>query len=234
MELPLPTLYIANKNYSSWSLRPWVLMRALNIPFEEKIEPLLAGSSWDKYRTFSPNGLVPCLHDGKFVVWESLAIVEYLAEHHPGVWPHDAEARAWARCAAAEMHAGFAALRSQCSMNCGVRVVLNSISPALQRNLDRLDELWNEGLNRFGGPFLAGRTFTAADAFFAPVVFRMQTYNLVLGEIAMAYQQRMLKIEAMRDWYAAAISETWREEDHDRQVYSTGKLISDLRAPAES
>jgi len=232
MELPLPTLYIANKNYSSWSLRPWVLMQALGIPFEEKIEPLLQGSCWDKFRTFSPNGLVPCLHDGKFIVWESLAIVEYLAERHPGVWPQDEEARAWARSAAAEMHAGFSALRNQCPMNCGVRVVLNTISPELQRNLDRLDELWSEGLNRFGGPFLAGASFTAVDAFFAPVIFRIQTYDLVLGETAMAYVQRMLKLDAMRDWYEEAIRETWREEEHDQQVLDTGKVISDLRAPA--
>jgi glutathione S-transferase len=232
MELPLPTLYIANKNYSSWSLRPWVLMQALGIPFEEVLEPLLAGTCWDKYRTFSPNGLVPCLHDGKLVVWESLAIVEYLAEHHPGVWPQDEAARAWARSASAEMHAGFSALRGQCSMNCGVRVVLNTLTPELQRNLDRLDELWNEGLTRFGGPFLAGQTFTAVDAFFAPVVFRIQTYNLVLGDTAMAYVQRMLKLDAMRDWYEAALRETWREADHDREVHATGKVIADLRAPA--
>jgi glutathione S-transferase len=232
MELPMPTLYIANKNYSSWSLRPWVLMRELNIPFEEKMEPLLPGSCWDKYRSFSPNGLVPCLHEGKFVIWESLAIVEYLAEHHSGIWPRDAVARAWARSASAEMHAGFSALRSQCSMNCGVRVRLNAVSPELQRNLDRLDELWTEGLTRFGGPFLAGDTFTAVDAFFAPVAFRIQTYGLQLGDTAMAYVQRMLSLDSMIEWYAEALKETWREEDHDRQVFNAGKLIADLRAPA--
>jgi glutathione S-transferase len=232
MELPLQTLYIANKNYSSWSLRPWALMRALDIPFEEKIEPLLPGSCWDKYRTFSPNGRVPCLHDGDTVIWESLAIVEYLAERHEGVWPKDAQARAWARCAASEMHAGFSALRSQCPMNCGVRVVLNKVSPELRHDLERIDELWNEGLDRFEGPFLAGASFTAVDAFFAPVAFRVQTYGLELSDTAMAYVRRLLKLDFMREWYKAALKETWREEDHDRQVFNSGKLLEDLRAPA--
>lgn len=231
MELPLQTLYIANKNYSSWSLRPWALMRALGIPFEEKIEPLVPGSCWDAYRTFSPNGRVPCLHDGDAVIWESLAIVEYLAERHEGVWPQDAQARAWARCAAAEMHAGFSALRNQCPMNCGVRVTLNAVSKELRHDLDRLDELWNEGLDRFGGPFLAGDAFTAVDAFFAPVAFRVQTYGLELSDTAMVYAKRLLKLGFMHDWYEAALAETWREEDHDRQVVASAQIIEDLRAP---
>jgi len=232
MELPLSTLYIGNKNYSSWSLRPWLLMRTLAIPFEEKLEFFLEGSCWDKFRAFSPNGLVPCLHDGDLVIWESLGIVESLAEQHTGVWPKDAEARAWARCATSEMHAGFFAVRNECPMNCGIRVELNSISPALQQNLERLDELWCEGLNRFGGPYLAGESFTAVDAFYAPVAFRIQTYNLKLGNAAMAYVQRLLKLEAMQDWYDAALKETWRETEHDRESYEAGKLIADLRATA--
>lgn len=230
----MSTLYIGNKNYSSWSLRPWVLMQALAIPFEEKVEFFLEGTSWDKFRAFSPNGLVPCLHDGEFVVWESLAIVEYLAEHHAGVWPHDAKARTWARCATSEMHAGFSALRNECPMNCGVRVDLHSISPALKQSLDRLDELWNEGLNRFGGPYLAGESFTAVDAFYAPVAFRIQTFNLGLSDKAMAYVKHMLDLDVMRDWYTAALKETWREADHDREVFEAGKLVADLRAPEKS
>ena len=116
-------LYIANKNYSSWSLRPWVLMRALGIPFDETLVPFLGGvgANWDAFRAFSPTGKVPCLRDGDAVVWDSLAIAEYLAERHAGVWPADPRARAWARCAAAEMHSGFPGLRSVCTMNCGVR-----------------------------------------------------------------------------------------------------------------
>jgi len=192
----LLTLHIANKNYSSWSLRPWVLMRALDISFKEELSPLVEGSCWDDYRTFSPSGLVPCLHDGELVVWESLAIVEYLAEQHDGVWPRDTQARAWARCATAEMHAGFSALRNECSMNCGVRVQLHEISPALQHNLDRLDELWSEGLDRFHGPFLAGDSFTAVDAFFAPVAFRIQTFQLPMSDTASAYVQRLLTLKS--------------------------------------
>jgi len=105
------------------------------------------------------------------------------------------------------------------------------MSPALQKNLNRLDELWNEGLSRFGGPYLTGENFTAVDAFYAPVAFRVQTYNLKLGNSAMAYVQRMLKLEAMSEWYEAALKEPWREEDHDRQAHNAGKLVADLRAP---
>lgn len=229
----MTTLYIANKNYSSWSLRPWVLMQELSIPFDEEIRPLVEGSCWDAYREFSPNGRVPCLHDGGTVVWESLAIVEYLAERHKGVWPQDETARSWARCAASEMHAGFSALRNECPMCCGVRVEMNSISPALQHDLDRLDELWSEGLNRFGGPFLAGENFCAVDAFFAPVAFRIQTYHLRLGDTAAAYAQRLLNLGSMRDWYDAGLLESWREVSHDQEIADAGTVIEDLRAPAQ-
>jgi len=205
-------------------------MQVLAIPFDEVIEPLLEGSCWDKYRTFSPNGLVPCLRDGESVVWESLAIIEYLAERHNGVWPQDTEARAWARCAAAEMHAGFSALRNECSMNCGMRVQLQTISPALQHNLNRLDELWNEGLRRFCGPFLGGVSFSAVDAFFAPVAFRIQTFNLPLSNTATAYAQRLLDLDAMRAWYDAALQEAWREPAHEQELLDAGVVIKDLRA----
>ena len=223
------TLHIANKNYSSWSLRPWVLMQSLAIPFEEEITPLEGGSCWDEYRKFSPNGLVPCLHDDQAVIWESLAIVEYLAERYKGVWPEDTAARAWARCATAEMHAGFSALRNECPMNCGVRVQLHSISPALQHDLNRLDELWSEGLGRFHGPFLAGDSFSAVDAFFAPVAFRLQTYNLALSEPATAYVQGLLELDAMRDWYDAALRETWRKAAYENEALNAGVLVKDLR-----
>lgn len=222
-------LFIANKNYSSWSLRPWVLMQTLGIPFTEEIHPLQGGSCWHSYREFSPNGRVPCLHDDNRVIWESLAIAEYLAESHEGVWPQDSQARAWARCATAEMHAGFSALRNECPMNCGMRIRLHSISPALQKNLERLDELWNEGLNHFNGPFLAGESFGAADAFFAPVAFRIQTYQLPLGETASAYAQRLLDLDAMRDWYDAALQEKWREAEHEEVTLDAGVLLANLR-----
>ncbi len=224
-------LCIANKNYSSWSLRPWVLLRALDIPFAERLVPLTGGSgeSWDAFRAFSPTGKVPCLRDGEVTVWDSLAIVEYLAERHPGAWPADPLARAWARCAAAEMHAGFAALRGACTMNCGVRVRVEAPDAALRRDLARLDELWNEGLARFAGPFLAGKAFTAVDAFYAPVAFRIQSYGLRLGGTAMAYAQRLLDLPAMREWYDAALVESWRDPEHEDDVRRAGTWLQDLR-----
>jgi len=226
------TLYIANKNYSSWSLRPWVLMKALGIAFEERLVVFREGSNWEPFRKFSPGGLVPCLHDGEAVVWDSLAIAEYLAERHPAVWPADGAARAFARCAAAEMHSGFQVLRNICTMNCGLRIRLREIPPALQRNLDRVGELWNEGLDRFGGPWLAGRTFTAVDAFYAPVAFRIQTYDLRLPGAANAYASRSLALPAMQEWYAAALRETWREQAHEAEAREVGTILADLRETA--
>lgn len=223
------TLHIANKNYSSWSLRPWVLMRALDIPFAEQIHPLEVGTSWASYRRFSPNGRVPCLEDGPQIVWDSLAITEYLAEEHPRVWPSDKAARAWARSACAEMHSGFQALRNQCSMSCGHRIQMQGVDAALQKDLDRINELWNQGLETFGGPFLAGKRFTAVDAFFAPVAFRFQTYGLKATGAAASYLPLLLAQPAMLEWYASALAETWREPDHEAEILAAGKLISDLR-----
>lgn len=223
------TLHIANKNYSSWSLRPWLVLSAFNIPFEEKIHPFPENGVWDLYRTFSPSGKVPCLQDGELVVWDSLAIIEYLAEQHPHIWPSDKTARAWARCAAAEMHSGFQTLRNNCGMSCGVRIQLQKISPALQKDISRIDELWNEGLAKFGGPFLAGDKFSAVDAFFAPVVFRAQTYQLPMSISASNYMETILALPAMRAWYDAALLETWREPAHEQEVLDAGKLLADLR-----
>jgi glutathione S-transferase len=226
--LSMYSLYIANKNYSSWSLRPWVLMQALAIPFEEKLVPFQE-SNWQEFRTFSPTGKVPCLHDGEITVWDSLAIAEYLAESHPGVWAEDRLARAWSRSAAAEMHSGFSPLRQQCSMNCGIRIQLHAISSSLQQDIDRLNELWGEGLDRFGGLFLAGDKFTAVDAFFAPVAFRVQTYNLPLSEQAIAYVDRLLALPAMHSWQSAALQEPWREVGHEAEVLQSGTLTADYR-----
>ena len=159
-------IYIGNKNYSSWSLRPWVLLRARGIPFVEHVKPFARGSNFESFRAFSPSGKVPCLRDGATVVWDSLGISEFLAERHPGLWPADAAARTWARCASAEMHSGFATLRTICTMNVGVRVKLHAQPPELVADIRRIDELWNEGLARFGGPFLAGPDFSVVAVFF--------------------------------------------------------------------
>jgi glutathione S-transferase len=130
------------------------------------------------------------------------------------------------------MHGGFSALRNTCGMNCGLRVRLHGISPALAQDVARVDELWSDGLGRFGGPFLAGAAFTAADAFFAPVAFRVQTYALPLGPASLAYAGRLLALPAMREWYAAALAETQREPGHEAEVQAAGTVIEDLRATA--
>jgi glutathione S-transferase len=219
-------LVIANKNYSSWSLRPWLLMKELGIPFEERIYQF-GGPT--QFTTFSPTGRVPCLVDGTTTVWDSLAIIEYLAETNPAVWPSDRVARAFARSAAAEMHSGFSALRNTCSMNCGVRVRLREVTPALTADLARMEALWADGFARFGGPFLAGAAFTAADAFFAPVAFRIMTYDLAMGAEALAYAQRIRELPSMRAWYAAGLAETWRDEPHEAEIRGYGDVVEDLR-----
>ncbi|MFO1394522.1 MAG: glutathione S-transferase family protein [Steroidobacteraceae bacterium] len=225
-------LNIANKNYSSWSLRPWLLLRELAIPFEERLIPFEPGSNWARFRRFAPNGKVPCLVDGATVVWDSLAIVEYLAERHPGVWPADPSARAWARCAAAEMHSGFAALRGHCTMNCALRVRLGPLPDAVARDVARVSELWTDGLARHGGPFLAGPAFTAADAFYAPVAFRIRSYGLGLADEALAYASRLLELPGMLAWDREALAEPWRDPEHDEAAVAHGTLIADLRRPA--
>ncbi|HEX4872184.1 MAG TPA: glutathione S-transferase family protein [Nevskiaceae bacterium] len=225
-------LHIANKNYSSWSLRPWALMRVQGLAFEEVLHPFAPGSNRAAFRAFSPTGKVPCLIDGQTAVWDSLAIVEYLAERHPGVWPPDPAARAWARSASAEMHSGFAPLRNHCGMNCGLRVALHERPAALEQDLERLAELWGEGLARWGGPWLTGRAFSAVDAFYAPVAFRVQTYALPLPAVAQAYVERLLALPAMREWYQAALDEPYRDPDHEAEVLAVGRVLADHRRTA--
>lgn len=222
------TLYIANKNYSSWSLRPWLLMTELGIDFKEILTPFEI-SNYDTFKNFSPNAKVPCLHDGDTIVWDSLAIIEYIAEQHPNTWSHNPQARAWARSASAEMHSGFNALRNHCSMNCGLRLKLHHMQESLVADINRIDQLWNEGLSRFGGPFLAGDHFTAVDAFYAPVVFRIQSYNLPLSSTALDYCGRILALNSMQAWYQAALREPWREANHEQEILSYADLVQDLR-----
>jgi glutathione S-transferase len=223
-------LYIANKNYSSWSLRPWVLLSELKIPFRELVVPFGGPANPDAFRGFSPTGKVPCLVDGAITVWDSLSITEYVGERHAGVWPAEAAPRAWARSAAAEMHSGFQALRTTCGMNCGIRVKLHSIDAPLQRDLGRIEELWADGIGRCGGPFLTGNRFCAADAFFAPVAFRIQTYDLPVGAAARRYTGQLLALPSMQRWYASALAETWRDEEHDIEARAVGTWLSDFRA----
>jgi glutathione S-transferase len=194
--------------------------------FTEKLIPFPENSSWETFRSFAPNGKVPCLHHHDLIVWDSLAITEYLAEHHSGIWPIEPTARAWARSATAEMHSGFNAIRQQCGMSCGLRIQLHQITPELQKDLDRLNELWAEGLDRFGGPFLTGSEFTAVDAFFCPIAFRAQTYNLSLNS---NYIQQLLSLKSMQAWEAAALQEPWRESEHERENLAAGVVLLDAR-----
>jgi len=225
-------LYIGNKNYSSWSMRPWVLMRTLEIGFIEHLMPFHLNHGAGDFRRFSPTGRVPLLVDGERRIWDSLAIAEYLAERHEGVWPAEAGARAWARSAAAEMHSSFGTLRTQCSMSVGVRVKLRQIDDALQADLKRLTELWQDGFVRHGGPFLAGRAFCAVDAFFAPVATRVQTYSLPLPRESMVYVERLLAHPSVRAWIEAGCAEDFRDQPHEADITAYGTLVQDLRAPA--
>lgn len=222
------TLITANRNYSSWSLRPWLLMKALDIPFAERFEPFTKPSNYDEFRAFSPTGQVPVLIDGERTVWDSLGIALYLADRHPGVWPADEAARAFAQGIVAEMHGGFSALRNDCTMNVGVRVKPRPMSAALLRDVARVAEIFTQGLDRFGGPWLAGEAFSAADAFFAPVAFRVRTYGLDVGQ-GQAWVDRVLAHPAMRDWEQQALAETWREAGHEAELAAAGEIIADYR-----
>ena len=229
----MTTLTIANKNYSSWSLRPWLLMTELGIPFRERLLPFGDEATWTAFRAEDGSGKVPALADGAVTVWDSLAITEHLAEQYPAVWPQDPVARAWARSACAEMHSGFQALRDLCSMNIAITVRLTSLPEALKRDIERITSLWHQGLERFGGPYLAGDRFTAVDAFFAPVVFRFNTYGLSRSPVMADYINRMLAQPGMRAWAEAALREPWQDPSHEAECLHIGELVEDRRsAPA--
>ncbi len=221
------TLITANRNYSSWSLRPWFLLKALGIAFVDRIEEFRATVNTG-FEAFSPTSRVPVLIDDKRTVYDSLAIVMYLAERHEGVWPADPDARAWAQCATAEMHSGFDALRRDCTMNVGVRVCSKPMSDQLRVDIARLRGLLEQGLDCFGGPWLAGNTITAADAFFAPVAWRVRTYDLQVGA-ASPWVDRMIAHPAMQFWEAQAIDESWREAEHEAELFACGDVVADYR-----
>ena len=222
------TLITANRNYSSWSLRPWVLMKALGIAFEDRIEPFTQPDNYDAFRAFSPTGQVPLLVDGDRCIADSLGITLYLAERHDGIWPADEEARVFAQGAVTEMHGGFGHLRNDCTMNVGVRVSPKPMSIGLRRNIERVREIFETGLERFGGPWLAGPTFTAADAFYAPVAFRIRTYGLDVGK-GQQWVAHVLAHPAMLKWEAAALAETWREASHEAELAAAGAITADYR-----
>ncbi len=222
------TLITANRNYSSWSLRPWLLMKALDIPFTDRLEPFAAASNYGAFRAFSPTGQVPVLLHETRNVYDSLGIALYLADRHHGVWPKDEAACAWAQCAVTEMHGGFSALRNDCTMNVGVRVKPKPMSDALQCDVARIRELWEQGLASFGGPYLAGAEFSVVDAFYAPVAWRVRTYGLDVGA-GQAWVDHIIDHPAMQEWEAAALAETWREVGHEEELLACGDVIADYR-----
>ncbi len=207
-------LVIGNKNYSSWSFRPWIAMTALAIPFEEILVPFgspLGNPEFkERLKAYTPAGLVPVLIDGDTQVWETLAILEYLADKFPdkGLWPRDMKLRAQARTLSSEMHAGFGPLRGECPMNIRRPVRTRELSAAAQANVARIDTMWTDCRARHGGPFLFGK-FCAADAMYAPVVARLNTYGIKVGREALGYMEAMMALPAWGQWRAAALQETW-------------------------
>jgi glutathione S-transferase len=206
------TLVIGNKNYSSWSFRPWIALRMAGIPFEEVVIPLYEPGSKERILSFSPAGKVPVLIDGDVRVWESLAIIDELAERFPQahLWPKDPAARAHARAIAAEMHAGFAPLRRHCPMNMWRPVKTRELPPEVTADVKRIEAIFTECRERFGrgGAFLFG-AFGAADAMYAPVVSRLHTYDIAVGPVVEAYKQAMMALPAWTEWRAAARQESW-------------------------
>ena len=196
-------LVIGNKNYSSWSLRPWIAMKVFGFQFDERRIPLYVAGAKDAILKHSPAGKVPVLIDGSTTVWDSLAILEYLAERNRKLWPLDAAERARARSVSAEMHSGFPNLRSHMSMNVRKRYPGKGRSPEALVEIERIKQIWNECKR----PFLYG-PFTAADAMYAPVVLRFRTYEVELPRTCRAYMEAMLELPAMQEWIAAAERES--------------------------
>ncbi|EJN08175.1 glutathione S-transferase [Bradyrhizobium sp. YR681] len=206
-------LAIGNKNYSSWSMRPWLALRASDIPFVETLIPLYTDNPADKEQilSFSRAGKVPVLVDGGVTVWDSLAIIEYIAERYPEkkLWPDDVAARAHARSVCAEMHSGFVPLRSECGMNLHRPIRAIALSADAKANVARIEEIWRECRARYGakGPFLFGR-FGAADAMYAPVVHRLRTYAIEVAPDTKTYMETMMALPAFQEWTREGLAET--------------------------
>jgi glutathione S-transferase len=206
------TLVIGNKNYSSWSFRPWIAMKVAGIPFDEVVISLDAADFKSRVSKISGTGKVPALDDNGTHVWESLAILEYLAERFPAakLWPADPAARAHARAICSEMHAGFVPLRRACPMNMWRPVKRLALSEEAAANARRIETIWTECQTRFGqgGPFLFG-AFGAADAMYAPIVSRFHTYDIAVGPPARSYMDAIMALPAWAEWKAAAVKEPW-------------------------
>ena len=212
-------LLIGNRNYSTWSLRPWLVLRHFEIPFEDEVLQL-SGPGWrENLAARSPTGKVPVLLDGELVVPETIAIIEYLADSFPdkAIWPESRADRALARAAAAEMHAGFAALRSHAPMNLRASHPNKVDLDAVRNDLHRVETLWGGLLARSGGPYLFG-AFTAADAMFAPLATRLRTYELPVSDVSQRYVEAIYALPAFQDWLAQALAEPWIVDDDEIDV----------------
>jgi len=203
-------LYVGNKNYSSWSFRPWIALEAAGVPFTDKVIPFDFPAGNPEIRKISPTGKVPVLYHGAVRVWESLAIIEYAAELFPdkGIWPADAAARAEARAISMEILSGFHALRNACPMNMRRTPATVDLSDGVRKDVARIETIWKTALARSGGPFLFG-AFSAADAMYAPVVNRFGAYRLTTDETVLAYMARMKAHPAWQTWEVAARAEPW-------------------------
>ncbi len=209
-------LYIGNKKYSSWSLRPWIGMRVKGIEFVEALVPFEMASGNAHYDKFSPTGKVPCLVDGDLVVHESLAILEYAADKFPEaqLWPEDLKARAIARAISHEMHGGFGGLRRECPMNMARKHYAIEVSERTRQDVARVEKIWDEALQKSGGPFLFGE-FGNADAMFAPVVNRLEVYCLSSADAVQRYTQAMQALPAWVEWDEAGKAEPWIVEEDE-------------------
>ena len=204
------TLVIGNKNYSSWSLRAWLFMKHAGVKFEEILVRLDTAETRDELERYGPSGRVPVLRHGQLCVWDSLAICEYVAELTGGGWPKAREARAVARSVSAEMHSGFTTLRSLWPMNARTRNRRTAVTAALEADIERIDEIWNDCRGRFGegGPWLFG-DYSVADAMYAPVVLRFNTYSARISQTARWYMASVLEDGALQEWLQAAKLEPW-------------------------
>ncbi|QQR34911.1 glutathione S-transferase family protein [Devosia oryziradicis] len=212
-------ILIGNRNYSSWSLRPWLVLKHFDIPFEDEVLQLQGEGFRDVLPQRSPSGRVPVLQDGDLVVVETIAIIEYLADRFPdkAIWPADIGQRALARAAAAEMHSGFQALRNHAPMNLRASHPGKVNIDAVAKDLHRLETLWGDLLRRSGGPFLFG-AFTAADAMYAPVATRIRTYELPVSDLAAGYVDAIYALPAFQDWLTQARHEPWIVDDDEIDV----------------
>lgn len=224
-------LIFANRNYSSWSLRAWLVLRHFNIPFDEELV-LLSGEGWkENIRKKSPSGKVPVLVDGDLVVPETIAIIEYLHDKYPakGIWPSNRIDRALARAAAAEMHGGFTALRNEAPMNLRASHPGKVDLDLVAGDLKRIERLWGELISRSGGPFLFGG-FTAADAMFAPVATRIRTYELPVTDLAAEYIEAIYALPAFQEWFAEAVKEPWTVEQDEIDVILAQRNLANSEA----